>query len=563
MRSAWTDSVDAALPLPEYPRPQMRRENWINLNGEWDYAIRENFEVPENYDGRIVVPFSPGTLLSGVERSLKPGEYLWYYREVHLPECFSGKRVLLHFGAVDQDCEVWVNSVRVVGHSGAYLPFEADVTDAVKSCTAKILVSVRDDGDTCEKTRGKQKTKRGGIWYTPQSGIWQTVWMEAVPESYVRKLRITPDFDTGCVDISAETVGTAAAKAVFDGQEYDLPARINIPGFEAWSPENPKLYDFAVLCGEDRVDSYFAMRKFSVDADERGIKRLFLNNKPYFHNGLLDQGYWPDGLYTAPTDEALVYDIEAAKAMGFNMLRKHIKVEPLRWYYHCDRLGMLVWQDMPNGGGKYNLFTISSPLITNIHFKDNAYTLFARRDVVCRNSFKNELGEMVAHLYNCPCICMWVPFNEGWGQFDAAKIYDYVFGLDSTRTIDHASGWHDQGVSDVVSLHVYFKKYRFKPDKKGRAVLLSEFGGFNFGIDGHRFNNKDFGYKRFKDADSLAKALRGLYRDEIAPAKECGLSASVYTQLSDVEDELNGLLTYDRKVMKIDADEVKEIVSID
>ena len=304
------------------------------------------------------------------------------------------------------------------------------------------------------------------------------------------------------------------------------------------------------------------MRKFSVGTDDKQRPRLMLNNKPYFFNGVLDQGYWPESLYTPPCDEAMIFDIQKMKALGFNMLRKHLKIEPLRWYYHCDRLGMLVWQDMPNGGGSYNLLTVSSPLVTGIHFKDKHYAMFARKDKQCRLAFERELEEMIQHLYNCPCICMWVPFNEGWGQFDAARIYDFVKSLDSTRTIDHASGWHDQGVSDVVSLHVYFKKYRFKADKKGRAMMLSEFGGYNLGLDGHRFNSKDFGYKRFKDADSLADALKSLYQEEIAPAKAQGLCAAVYTQLSDVEDELNGLLTYDRQVAKIDPEKLKRIVDV-
>ena len=562
MKTPWTDKVDLSNPLPEYPRPQLRRDNWLNLNGEWDYAISADDILPESYDGKIIVPFSPETELSGVKRSLKPDEFLWYHRLVKLPDSFSAKRVILHFDAVDQEAWVTVNSVALAYHSGGYLPFKVDITDSVHEGLADILVKVRDCSDSVEACRGKQKTRRGGIWYTPQSGIWQTVWMEAVPDSYVKKLHITPDFDAGSVDISAETVGNTPAYVEFYGKSYPLPARIKLESFEAWSPENPKLYDFSVKCGEDRVDSYFAMRKFSADKDGAGVPRLFLNNEPYFHNGLLDQGYWPDGLYTAPTDEALIYDIEMAKAMGFNMLRKHIKVEPLRWYYHCDRLGMLVWQDMPNGGGAYNLLTVSSPLITGIHFKDKHYKMFARKDENQRLAFENQLVEMIQHLYNCPCICMWVPFNEGWGQFDAARIYELVYSVDSSRTIDHASGWHDQGVSDVVSLHVYFRKYKFKADKKGRAVLLSEFGGFNLGLDGHRFNNKDFGYKRFTDADGLAKALRELYQGEIVPAKARGLSAAVYTQLSDVEDELNGLITYDRKVVKIEPDKLAEIVFV-
>ena len=310
------------------------------------------------------------------------------------------------------------------------------------------------------------------------------------------------------------------------------------------------------------MQSYFAMRKFSVDEDEKGVKRLFLNNEPCFHNGLLDQGYWPDGLYTAPTDEALIYDIKMAKAMGFNMLRKHIKVEPLRWYYHCDRLGMLVWQDMINGGGKYNIPTISGPLVTGIHISDKLYFLFARSSKEGRAQYRRELIDMVKHLYNCPCIALWVPFNEGWGQFDAEEMHDLVRSMDKTRTVDHASGWHDQKIGQVRSDHVYFRKYKFKRDKKGRAVLLSEFGGYNHRVQGHCFNKKDFGYKKFETPAQLEFALDNLYKNEILPAKKLGLAATVYTQLSDVEDELNGVLTYDRKVAKIAPEIMREIVDV-
>ena len=297
--------------------------------------------------------------------------------------------------------------------------------------------------------------------------------------------------------------------------------------------------------------SYFAMRKIAVAKDKNGVPRLFLNNEPYFQNGLLDQGYWPDGLYTAPTDEALIYDISTAKAMGFNMLRKHIKVEPARWYYHCDRLGMLVWQDMPNGGRRYNPVIISAPLVTGIHLNDSAHALFARSDSEGRAQFKSELGELVNHLYNCPCICMWVIFNEGWGQFDARKMYDFVRSMDKTRVIDHASGWHDQGIGNVQSLHVYFKPYRFKPDKKGRAVVLSEFGGYNLPVAGHTWNAKNFGYKGYQTPEALGEAVKTLYETQIVPACKSGLAADVYTQLSDVEDEVNGFVTYDRRVEKL------------
>ena len=562
MKTPWTDQVDRNQPLPEYPRPQLARADWMNLNGPWDYAITAGTRQPAAYEGSILVPFSPEAELSGVGRSLKSGECLWYHRQVLIPAQFGGKRLLLHFGAVDQTATVWVNDRQAGSHVGGYLPFTLDITDLIENGAADIVVRVTDDTEKSGLTRGKQRSKRGGIWYTPQSGIWQTVWMEAVPESYVKSLLITPDFDSAAVEIAAEIVGNELAYAQFNGQSYLLPALIPVPDFEPWCPENPKLYGFTVTCGEDLVQSYFAMRKFSVEKDEKGVPRLFLNNRPYFHNGLLDQGYWPDGLYTAPTDEAMIYDISTAKAMGFNMLRKHIKVEPLRWYYHCDRYGMLVWQDMPCGGGRYDPLIVSAPLVTNIHLRDTAYWLFGRSDSKARAQFKAELGAMVNHLVNCPCIAMWVPFNEGWGQFDAAKMYDFVRSIDPTRTIDHASGWHDQGVGQVVSRHVYFRKYAFKADKKGRAVLLSEFGGYNHHVSGHCFNNKNFGYKNFETPAQLEIAIEDLYQRQIGPAKMEGLAAAVYTQLSDVEDELNGLMTYDRKVVKIAPESMRKAIDV-
>lgn len=551
-----------ATPHSKYPRPQMARKDWMCLNGDWEFDITDNSRRPSVYGSTIIVPFSPETKLSGLERKTKPTDVLWYRKEILLPASFTGKRLLLHFGAVDCEATVWVNDVSIAKHSGGYLPFTADITDAVEDGRAVIVVRVTDDTDASWHTRGKQKTKRGGIWYTPQSGIWQTVWLEPVPESYVKSLRITPDFDGAAVEILADVEGQEAAVAFFNGERFPLPARIPVPGFTEWSPENPFLYDFSVQCGEDRVDSYFAMRKFSVGTDEKGIRRLFLNNRPYFHNGLLDQGYWPEGLYTAPDDDALLYDIRLAKSLGFNVLRKHIKIEPLRWYYYCDKLGMIVWQDMINGGGKYNAMTVILPLFTGIQLKDNQYGLFARRSAEGREAFKMELGEMIEYLYNVPSIALWTVFNEGWGQFDGAEMYNFVRNLDGTRLIDHASGWHDQGVGDVVSKHVYFRKYRFRPDKKGRCVLLSEFGGYNHRVAGHCFNDRNFGYKGYETPLQLQNALKRLYSEEIREAYEKGLAAAIYTQLSDVEDELNGLVTYDRKICKLQPEKVKEIVAI-
>ena len=348
LTTEWGEALDREHPLPEHPRPQLRRESYLNLNGPWEYAItRENAE-PEEYDGEIIVPFAPESELSGVGRTLKPGEYLWYRRELVLPEGFNVGRVLLHFGAVDQCARVWVNGEDACAHTGGYLGFSADITELLyaEGEANEILVRVTDDTDKSYHTRGKQKLKPGGIWYTPVSGIWQTVWCESVPENYIRALYITPHVDQGAVELYVD--GEGPCRALIGGMAYDFyagtPALLRLgEEIHLWTPEDPCLYELTLALGEDRVESYFAMRSFSVQADSEGVKRLCLNGKPYFHNGLLDQGWWPDGLYTAPSDEALSYDIEAAKAMGFNMLRKHVKVEPLRWYYHCDRLGMLVW----------------------------------------------------------------------------------------------------------------------------------------------------------------------------------------------------------------------------
>ncbi|MDF2632269.1 MAG: glycosyl hydrolase family 2 [Caproiciproducens sp.] len=562
MKTKWGENLDRDNILIEYPRPQMQRDSYLNLNGAWQYAITETEKLPEQFDGDILVPFSPECELSGVMRSLSPTQTLWYRRTLDLPLDFNVGRVLLHFGAVDQVATVYLNGTEVCSHTGGYTPFSADITTYLKEENT-ILVKVRDFSDTTYHSRGKQKNKRGGIWYTAQSGIWQTVWMESVPTDYISALRIIPLFDESAVELTAVSRSAQLCYAKVGEREVSFssnkPVKLPMPQFIAWTPECPHLYDLTVTMGEDHVKSYFGMRKFSVNTDDNGVKRLFLNNRPYFHNGLLDQGYYSDGMYTAPSDEAMIFDIQTAKNMGFNMLRKHIKIEPLRWYYHCDRIGMLVWQDMINGGGEYRTMTISSPLVTGIHFKDDHYKWFARDNEAGRRQYCTELDEMIHHLYNVVAIAMWVPFNEGWGQFDAGKAVQQILELDTTRTIDHASGWHDQKIGDIKSLHVYFKKYRFKPDKLGRAVVLSEFGGYNFRVKGHCFNEKDFGYKRFDTAEELLKAYRNLYEDEVQPAEKEGLCAAVYTQLTDVEDELNGLISYDRKVIKLPVEKVREI----
>ncbi len=561
MKTVWGEQLDPNAVLQEYPRPQMMRESYRNLNGLWDYAITDTDTCPENWDGKILVPFSPEAELSGVGRTLLPSQYLWYRRElVEAPQ--AGMRLLLHFGAVDQECRVWLNGRLLGGHTGGYTAFTLDATDALAESNV-LLVAVRDGTDTNELSRGKQKTKRGGIWYTPQSGIWQTVWAEWVPERYISALRITPDAAHSCVRVTVQSEYDGVCYLHFHGRRIggftNRETTIRVENAELWSPEHPKLYDFSAELGSDRVESYFALRDTAVGRDKAGRPCLLLNGKPYFHSGVLDQGYYPDGLYTAPSDEAMIYDITLMKRMGFNMLRKHIKIEPMRWYYHCDRLGMLVWQDMMNGGGDYRLLTISAPLFTHRSHSDHDYRRFARTDAAGRAAYYAELTEMVTQLYSCPCIVMWVPFNEGWGQFDAAEAARRIEALDKTRTIDHASGWHDQRIGSIQSLHVYFYPYRYKPDRLGRAVVLSEFGGYQLPVAGHTWNDANFGYKGYKTPEALMEAYRKLFETQILPARRKGLAASVYTQLSDVEDEVNGFVTYDRKVEKLDAGAVRAI----
>lgn len=561
----WGETIDRACPLPEYPRPQLVRDSYLCLNGLWDYTVQDGEEYTRRRTGKILVPFSPESLLSGCDFQLQSGETLWYERTFTLPEGFRRARVLLHFGAVDQCSRVLVNDRPAGHHEGGYLPFCMDITELLVPGENRLTVAVTDDAEGGVYAFGKQRYRRGGIWYTATSGIWQTVWLESVPQNYIHSLRVTPLFDAHQVEITVEGAGQCMID--LEGKRFTfpagVPAHVPVQSFRPWSPEHPTLYPFSVTLGDDTVYSYFAMRKCSVETDANGVRRLFLNGKPYFHNGLLDQGYWPDGLYTAPSDDALIYDIQLAKDMGFNMLRKHIKVECDRWYYHCDRLGMLVWQDMPCGGKRYDPLIVSTPLVTGWHLDDSWYPLFGRTNVTARKAFLNELRDMVTTLYNHPCIAVWVPFNEGWGQFDCQTAVQVIESIDKTRTIDPASGWHDQGFGDVRSLHVYFQKYRFQPDKLGRATLLSEFGGYIHRVEGHAVGGKSVGYKTCDAPLSLEYALQALYDEQIRPAIAQGLSAAVYTQLSDVEHELNGLVTYDRSIVKLPVQTLRKIFYIE
>lgn len=544
-------------PLSEHPRPQFARESVTVLNGYWDYAIRKNGEALGDYDGKILVPFSPEFSASGVGHVLLPDEVLCYRRTLTLNRV--PPHLFLHFDAVDECATVAVNGKRVGEHRGGYLPFSFDIAPFVKKGENELTVSVTDPTDTAGVPRGKQTLSPGGIWYTPQSGIWQTVWMEALPEEYIPSVKILPDIDAGTVRFSFPVDGVSVT--VYDGNERyfliaeDGEAVCHLPHARLWSPEDPQLYRVVFTLGEDRVESYFAMRKFSIIEDSRGHKRLALNNKPYFHNGVLDQGYFPESGLTPPSDEAMIEDLRAVKGLGMNMVRKHIKTEPMRFYYHCDRLGVLVWQDLVSGGRDYSFPVIAALPFIGIHLKDNTkagYRRFRRESEEDRRDFFAFAKEMVEHFYNVPSIALYTVFNEGWGQFESKALTDCLRAIDDSRTYDSVSGWHDQGkgTSALKSYHIYYKKFRM-PKKEERCVVLSEFGGYSLPTPGHMFTpDKLFGYRMYKTVAQLQTAVRALYEREVLPAVKEGLSATVYTQLSDVEEEINGILTYDRRVNK-------------
>ena len=554
----WGRDLDPGQVLPEYPRPQLVRDSYLNLNGWWDYALTHAAApAPVGYDGRILVPISPEAPLSGVGRQLLPDQRLTYRRTVEVPTGFvpENGRLLLHFGAVDQTCTVRVDGVEVGANEGGYLPFTCDVTDALRSGRGELVVDVRDLSDRHQHASGKQRLHRGGIWYTAQSGIWQTVWLEAVPAVYVDRLTLVPHLDDGAVEVTVHSSSDARAQVTVGGSTLtipvNVPTRVMLDDPHPWTPEDPHLHDVEVRLGEDRVTSYVALRSFGIGPDEHGVPRLLLNGAPYLHVGVLDQGYWPDGLLTAPSDDAMVHDIVTMKRLGFTVLRKHIKVEPLRWYAHCDRLGMLVWQDMVNGGGRYRTAAVTWPGRYPVRLTDTRRQgLMGRSDPAGRALFREELRRHPAQV-------VWVPFNEGWGQFEALAVTAELRALDPTRPIDHASGWHDQGGGDLDSRHVYGRRFRMPRRRDGRAVVLSEYGGHQLRVEGHVYDDEvAFGYGREPTPEDLAESFLALHEALAADVRR-GLSATVYTQLSDVEDELNGLLTYDREVLKVDADLVR------
>lgn len=557
LMTKWGEDLNKNCPLSEYPRPQFKRDSYLNLNGIWQCEFCESEEIPSKFSYDIVVPFSPETPLSGVNRMLKLNEYLIYNKKFDLPDDFNKGKVFIHFGAVDQIAKVYLNGRFVGVHHGGYTPFSFEVSHFIQEHNT-LNVVVRDLTEKNEYSRGKQKTNRGGIWYSAQSGIWQTVWLESTPDEYIPNVRITPDLDNQTVMFEADG-NITVQKLIYDGDKLIADTTdtvVKLENVKEWSPENPFLYDVVFKYKDDEVHSYFGMRKFSVGTDDNGMPRLMLNNKPYFMNGLLDQGYYPDGFLTPPSNDAMEFDVKSVKNLGFNMLRKHIKIEPMLWYHYCDVNGIIVWQDMINGGGNYGLEVSAIPFV-GINLDDSNYKTFKRTSLEARKHYYKELEEMITALYNCPCIAMWVPFNEGWGQFDSNYVYTLVKAMDSTRIVDSASGWHDRGQTDVISKHIYFTPIKVHSGNK--PWCLTEFGGLSTKVKGHTFNNKMFGYKIFNSKQGLTKAYKNLFEKTIISQIKDGLSATVYTQVTDVEDELNGLFTYDRKVQKIDTEVLKSI----
>lgn len=562
----WSEQVNPDNVLPEYPRPIMERTEWKNLNGLWDYAIIEKGKhSPSVFDGKILVPFAVESSLSGVAKTVGAEKELVYRRSFDVPSSWKGKKVLLHFGAVDWKTDVWVNDVKVGSHTGGFTPFSFDITEALQGKNNTLLVKVWDPTDKGYQPRGKQVSRPEGIWYTPVTGIWQTVWLEPVSESYIQDLRITPDIDNSLLSLKA-LVKDATSKdlvevKVFDGQQLVAQGKsingecvqVAMPeNAKLWSPESPFLYTLKVSLKQggklvDEVSSYAAMRKYSSKRDASGIVRLELNNKPLFQFGPLDQGWWPDGLYTAPTDEALLYDIQKTKDFGFNMIRKHIKVEPARWYTYCDKLGIIVWQDMPSGD--------RNPEWQNRKYFEGTEMKRSAESEAC---YRKEWKEIMDALYSYPCIGTWIPFNEAWGQFKTPEIVEWTKQYDPTRLVNPASGGNHYTCGDMLDLHNYPAPELYLYDAQ-RATVLGEYGGIGWVVQGHIWEpDRNWGYIQFNSSkevtDEYVKYAEKLY--DLIPR---GFSAAVYTQTTDVEVEVNGLMTYDRKVIKLDEKRVREM----
>ena len=562
IKTPWGEQLNPKNVLPEYPRPIMERHEWKNLNGSWNYAITKKGEAaPGNYQGEILVPFAVESSLSGVGKRINEHQELWYQRTFDVPSSWKGKQILLHFGAVDWKADVWVNDVKVGEHTGGFTPFYFDITSALNKGNNQLVVKVWDPADRGEQPRGKQVERPEGIWYTPVTGIWQTVWLEPVAAQHIAHLKTTPDIDK--VEVATNVCSPDKVEVkVFDGKNLvakgaalnGVPVELTMPeDVKLWSPESPSLYDMEVTLYKDgkaidQVKSYTALRKFSTHKDKNGITRLQLNNKDYFQFGPLDQGWWPDGLYTAPTDEALVYDLKKIKDFGYNMVRKHVKVEPARWYTYCDQLGLIVWQDMPNGG--------RGPAEWQMHkYYDGADAI---RSAKSEANYRKEWKEIIDYLYSYPSIGVWVPFNEAWGQFKTPEIAAWTKEYDPSRLVNPASGGNHYTCGDILDLHNYPgpNLYLYDPT---RATVLGEYGGIGMALKGHLWlADKNWGYVKFNTPEEVTNEYIK-YADHLLELIEKGFSAAVYTQITDVEEEVNGLVTYDRKVIKVDEPKIKAI----
>ena len=552
-------------PLSEYPRPQLRRDSYLCLNGLWEYAIRKEDAIPEVFDGTILVPYSPEVEKSGVNKTVMPDDYLFYRLRYEIPCDFIKDKVILHFGAVDQIAEVFINGQFVAKHIGGFLPFSIDIKPYIKNQEVEIVLRVQDTTNTSFHSSGKQSLKPGGIWYKPQSGIYMPVWMESVSNGYIEKLKITPDIDSKTVIIVFKSE-EKSAKLELNGKIYEVEANkdniISVEEMMLWTPENPYLYEFKIFNKYDEVNSYFAMRKISLIKNKDNVPVIALNNQEYFMKGVLDQGYYQDGLLTPNSDEDYINDINLIKSLGFNVSRKHIKIESLRWYYHCDRLGLLVWQDFVNSCTKYDFWLNQVPLFVRYKINDHKYKKFFRENEEGRKETYQEFLDTIDLLYNSPSIVLWTIFNEAWGQFDAKEIYEKLKEIDKTRLFDHASGWHDQGSGDFKSMHIY--KWKVKvPSKrklKCRAFICSECGAYILDKRLKEAKKKEgFIYLLFNNKEDFQKEYERFIKEEIIPSKNKGMSAFIYTQISDVEEEMNGFVSYDRKEIKVDIDKIKAI----
>ncbi|NLH29198.1 glycoside hydrolase family 2 protein [Anaerorudis cellulosivorans] len=568
IKTRWASQIDVNNVLPEYPRPIMERAEWQNLNGLWNYAILPiGKQTPSTFDGKILVPFAIESSLSGVQKKVGRENELWYQREFTIPSKWKNNRILLHFGAVDWKADVWVNDIKVGRHTGGYTPFSFDITSALKSGSNTLVVKVWDPTNDGYQPRGKQVNRPEGIWYTSVTGIWQTVWLEPVPEKYITNVKITPDIDKNILTVEASVNEVSALDKievkVMDGSQViasgrsinHLPVEITMPEqVKLWSPDSPFLYDLEITLWsdnkpQDKVNSYAAMRKYSIKRDNKGIVRLQLNNKDLFQFGPLDQGWWPDGLYTAPTDDALKFDIQKTKDLGFNMIRKHVKVEPARWYMHCDRLGMIVWQDMPNGD-------------RGPHWQPRQYFNGVEwlRSPESEANYRKEWKEIIDFLYSYPCVGVWVPFNEAWGQFKTKEIAEWTKQYDPSRLVNPASGGNHYPVGDMLDLHNYPHPELYLYDGQ-RPTVLGEYGGIGWAVKGHLWEpDRNWGYVQFNSSKEVTDQYVE-YAEQLKTLIKHGFSAAVYTQTTDVEVEVNGLMTYDREMIKMDEQRIKQVNS--